>query len=112
MTKAAIPAAMKAHRIELLKLAGLYSQIWAPLGEFGMLSLKASTTALASTSPSVYNRIEKALALLGARRDALAAQMRALLLGAAFHGVPINPIEAGKLLHLGNKLISKVRRLN
>ena len=112
MTKAAIPAAMKAHRAELLKLAGLYSQIWAPLGEFGMLSLKASTTALSSTSPSFYNKTEKALALLGAKRDALAAQMRTLLLGAAFHGVPINPVEAGRLLHLGNKLISRMRKLN
>jgi len=52
---------------------------------FGLDTPRASTRALASNSPgdATYTRIENALQGLGAARDAVAGQLRALLLGAA-----------------------------
>jgi hypothetical protein len=42
---------------------------------------------------------------LGARRDKVAAQMRALLLGAAFYGKPLTVAQAVTLIHQGEQLL-------
>jgi hypothetical protein len=87
-TPSALPAGMRDHQSELEQLGQMYTQLEAPVGSFGLSTLSASTTALASASPgdSVYTTTENQLIGLGQQRDAVAAQMRDLLLGAAFSG--------------------------
>ena len=109
----ALPAAMRSHSALLRRLGRLYTQLEAPVGKFCLLTLRASTKALASKSAhdAVYARTEAALAAVGAQRDAVAGQMRTLLLGAAFDGKPISPAEATALIRLGDKLLTRAAAL-
>jgi hypothetical protein len=65
----------------LIRLGDLYSQLNAAVGEFGIATLRASTVALESNSPGDrdYTTIENGLRWLGVQRDALVAQLRAVL---------------------------------
>ena len=95
----------------LLRLAQVYTQINAPVGEFGLESLKVSTTALASTSANdrTYTRLENKLISLGQERDALARQMSAILNAAEFGDHRINEKRAKHLIDQGNELLAEVR---
>ena len=106
---AALPPGMRAHRGTLLRLGRTFTQLEAPVGAFGMDTLRASTHALASDSPgdAAYTRIENTLQRLGAERDTVGAQMRAMLLGAAFGGRPPNVAAARKLIQAGDRLLGQ-----
>jgi hypothetical protein len=107
------PRAMRANYRTLDKLAQVYTQLEAAVGQFGLATLTASTQALASNSPgdSTYTSIENKLQVLGAARDALAAQMQALLIGAEFGGKPINAKTAKKLIAQGYALLTQASNL-
>ncbi|HEY3951846.1 MAG TPA: hypothetical protein VGM53_00590 [Streptosporangiaceae bacterium] len=113
LTRAARPAAMRAHTATLTRLGQVYSQLNAAVGSFGLNTLRASTTALASQSrgDARYTRLENALAGLGTQRDALAGRMRAILLGAAFTGRHVPPGLARKLISEGEQLLGKAALL-
>ena len=98
---------MRAHRGLLLRLGRLYTQIEAPVGPFGLATLKASTRALASQSAgdAAYARTERQLRQLGAERDAIGALMRSALLGAAFAGHPIDVPAARHLIQEARQLL-------
>jgi len=102
-----LPSGMRAHRAALLRLGQLYTQLEAPVGAFGKDTLRASTRALASNSAgdARYTRIENELQRLGARRDAVAAQIHALLLGAAFDGRTLNVAQARALTRQGERIL-------
>jgi len=105
----ALPPGMRAHRGTLLRLGKTFTQLEAPVGAFGLDTLRASTRALASNAPgdAAYTRIENALQRLGAERDTLGARMRALLLGAAFGGRPLDVAAARALIRAGKRLIGQ-----
>jgi hypothetical protein len=105
----ALPPGMRAHRGTVLRLGKTFTQLEAPVGAFGMDTLRASTRALASVSPgdATYTRIENALQRLGAERDAVGARMRTLLLGAAFGGRPLDVAAARALIRAGNRLLGQ-----
>ena len=109
MDPAALPAGMRAHRGTLLRLGRVYTQLEAPVGAFGLDTLRASTRALASASPGdvTYIRIENALQRLGAARDTVGGQMRAMLLGAAFAGRPLDVRAARALIRRGDRLLGQ-----
>jgi len=109
MSPAGLPAGMRAHRGTLLRLGRLFTQLEAPVGAFGVDTLRASTRALASSSPgdATYTRIENALQRLGAARDAVGEQMRALLLAAAFAGRPLDVAAARALIRRGDQLLGQ-----
>jgi hypothetical protein len=113
MTPSALPPAMRSHYAELIALGQVYTQIEAAVGEFGLATLSASTRALASSSLGdvLYTGIEKQLSHLGSARDALAAQMRAVLLGAAFGGKPLNGPWAATLIGAGQALLAQASAL-
>jgi hypothetical protein len=104
---------MREHRGELLRLGQVYTQLEAPVGAFGLDTLTASTRALASHSAgdATYTRIENQLEHLGQRRDDVAGQMRALLLGAAFDGRSLNDERAGELIREGYQLLGAAATL-
>jgi hypothetical protein len=104
-----LPAGMRAHRSELVRLGDVYTQLEAPVGSFGLATLKASTRALASnsTGDATYTSIENQLAALGNARDIVAGQMRTLLLGAAFGGHGINVGKAKSLIKKGDQILGE-----
>ena len=109
----ALPHGMREHRGELLRLGQVYTQLEAPVGAFGLDTLTASTRALASHSAgdATYTRIENALQHLGEHRDDVAAQMRALLLGAAFDGRTLTEHKAAELIREGYELLGQAATL-
>jgi hypothetical protein len=109
----ALPSAMRVHYGTLIKLGEVYKQINAPVGRFGLDTLTASTRGLASNSPgdATYTTIENELIALGGERNALAAQMSAALLGAAFNGQPVNENEADALIASGRALLAQAAAL-
>ena len=94
-------------------LAQTYKQLNAPFGEFGMAILRAPTKALASNDAddATYSSIGGQIQSLTAQRDALAAQMNALLDGAEFNGQPIGSALAQSLIAQGQALLSQANAL-
>jgi hypothetical protein len=103
---AALPSGMRAHQATLLRLGQVYTQLEAPVGAFGLDTLRASTRALASSGERTYTKIENELQRLGAARDATGAQMQALLLGAEFGGHPVSS-GAQVLIRRGEQLLGE-----
>jgi hypothetical protein len=114
MTRPALPAGMRPHRAVLTRLGQVYTQLEAPVGRFGLATLRASTRALASHSAgdASYTRIENRLRNLGSGRDRLADRMRTMLLDSAFSGRPVNVAKARALIRAGDKLLRLAAALN
>ena len=113
ITPSALPSGMREHTGALLRLGQVYTQLEAPVGVFGLDTLIASTRGLASHSAgdATYASIENRLTHLGERRDDVAAQMRALLLGAAFNGRTLNTGKASELIKQGDELLGAAATL-
>jgi hypothetical protein len=109
----ALPAAMRTHRGLELRLGRFYTAIEAPVGPFGLATLRLSTVGLASSGPHdlVYGKIETILANLGAERDSIAGQMQRMLLGAEFRGRPVAVARARSLIRQAASLLAEARLL-
>ena len=109
----ALPSGMREHFGALTRLGQLYSQLEAPLGAFGMDTLKASTRALASDSAgdATYTKIENELQRLGAQRDGVAGAIHSLLMGAAFDGQALNLAKARALTRSGDRVLGEAALL-
>jgi hypothetical protein len=110
----AIPQTLRAHRETLLRLGAVYKQLNASFGQFAMDTLTASTGALASGSASddgKYTSIEGKIESLTAQRDALAAQIKALLDAAAFEGHAIDEQQAKHLIDQTKALLEQAHEL-
>jgi len=113
LTGWAQPSAVKKSS-SFVPLAQIYKQIDACVGQLGLTSLKASTRALESGSSSddtTYAGLENQLSSISSQRDALAAQMIALLENAAFNGKSFNDQQAEQLISQGQALLNKVNAL-
>jgi hypothetical protein len=95
------PAALEMQRV--------YTQIEAPVGEFGMLTLRASTGALAAGDPgdAIFSQCTAQLTQLGDERDAVAGQMQALLTGAEFDHATISVARAKALTAAGERVLRR-----
>lgn len=97
----AVPPALQRNRGINMRLAQVYKQINAPLGQLGLTSLSISTQALKSGSASddtTYTNLENQLISMTSRRDALASQIIALLEGAEFNDRQIDVAQARLLI--------------
>jgi hypothetical protein len=106
----AIPHASAAGSGILVSLGQIYKQINAPFGQLGLTSLKVSTFALASGSPSndtTYTNLENKIASWRTQRDSLAGQMKAVL-DAALQGQPVNQQQAQNLIQKAQELLQQV----
>jgi hypothetical protein len=106
----ALAQTMRAHHETLIRLAQAYSQIDAPVGQFGLDTLKISTSALQSSSAgdATYADLEGELASFGQQRDPLAAEIQAALTGAEFGGNAIDEQPAKDLIAQADALLSQV----
>jgi hypothetical protein len=112
LTGWAIPSAMKKSG-SFVPLAQTYKQLNAPFGQFAMDTLKASTRALASNDAgdATYSSIEGQIESLTAQRDALAAQIKAVLKGAEFNGQVISSRQAQQLIAQSQALLNQAHQL-
>ncbi len=103
-----LPPALRVNRAALLRLGQVYTQLEAAVGRFGLDTLRASTRALASTSPgdARYNAIENQLRQLGAARDGVAGRIRAVLDRAAFGNQPVSGPQAHALIRQGEAVLA------
>jgi len=111
LDKKALPNTLFEHQKTTLQLAAIYEQLNAPFGEFGMDTLTASTKGIVSTDESVYNSYETAIQNLTTQRDALAAQIKAALDGAAFNGQQIKEQQAKDWIAQAQSLIDQAHAL-
>jgi hypothetical protein len=110
----AVPKSLRAHRATLLRLGQVYKQINAPVGNLGLQTLQISTQALASGSAqndAAYEQIESQLKDITTTRDALAAQIEAVLEAAAFQGQPLDEQQAKDLIDQAQNLLGRVSDL-
>jgi hypothetical protein len=105
------PAVKKSS--SFVALAQMYKQLNASFGQFAMAILQASTKALASNDAgdATYLSIEGQIDSLTTQRDALAAQMKALLEGAEFNGQPFSSAQAQFLIAQGQALLAQASAL-
>src|SRR5690348_5493806 len=106
----ALGQTMRAHHETLIRLAQVYSQLDAPVGQFGLDTLKISTAALASNSAgdATYTGLENELAGFGQQRDPLAGEIQAALTGAEFNGHALNEQDAKDLIEQAQSLLAQV----
>jgi hypothetical protein len=93
LAPAAISAGLTTNQVTVEALGDAYKQINAPFGAFGASALTSSTRALVGGDPT-YTAVESSIADLVARRDALAAQIRAAIDAAAFTDQAIDVTQA------------------
>jgi len=108
----AVPASVKKNG-SFVPLAQALKQIDAPVGPLALASLQASTVGLESTDAgdATYTSIENQLISLTSQRDALAAQVLALLEAAEFNGVPISHQQASQLIQQAQALLASANSL-
>ena len=97
-----------------LKVAAMYKQLNATVGDYGLATLAASTRALESgrsSDDSAYVDLENRIAALTSRRNALASQMIAALEKAEFSGRPISERQAHDLLRQGQAILQAAHSL-
>src|SRR5260221_2702755 len=114
MDHSVLPPAVQAHSGLLIALSQAYKQIEAPVGQLGFASLKISTTALESgnaSDDSTYTSLENQLASITSQRDALAAQISAILEGATFNGQAVDPSSTARLIGQANNLLDHMNTL-
>jgi len=110
----AVPQSLRSHRGAFVQLSDAYKQLNAPFGSFGMDTLTASTKAIqtgSESSDSAYTAFDTQLAQLRGQRDALAAQISAVLNGAAFNGQTLDQHQAQSLIGQAQSLIRQAASL-
>jgi hypothetical protein len=107
----AVPPSFQKARGVVLQLAQVYKQIDACVGQLGLKTLAVSTRALESGSASddsTYTKLESQLSSVSSQRDALAAQIIAVLEAAEFNGQPIDQKQAKQFIAQANALLNQV----
>jgi hypothetical protein len=109
----ALPSSISSHMPEFVAVAKAYKEVNAPVGVFSLLSLKASTHALASNSQNdtTYNQIENSLSSLTSQRNDLKTTMIGLLQDSERGASSINPAQAAALTNNANDLIADMAEL-
>jgi hypothetical protein len=110
----AVPQSLLASRALFVQLGQVYKQINAPVGKLGLQTLQISTRALAGGSAqndAAYEELESQLMDITATRDALAAQIEAILEATAFQGQLLNEQQANGLINQAQNLLGRVSDL-
>jgi hypothetical protein len=92
-------------------LGGVYKQLNAPFGSFGVDTLTASTNAIKSSDEVVYDRIEARIANLTFERNELAGTIRSALNDAAFGDGHIDASQARAWMRQAQSLIDQAHAL-
>jgi hypothetical protein len=110
----AVAPSLQASRDTFIPLGQVYKQINAPVGKLGLQTLRISTQALAggsAQSDAAYEQIESQLQSITTTRDALTAQIEAVLEAAEFQGQVLNEQQAQDLIGQAYTLLGRVSDL-
>ena len=105
----ALPKSLRRSE-NFLELAQAYKQLNAPLGSVGRDSLAFANRSILGDDAG-YTRFLATMADITARRDALAAEIKPLLDGAAFGNQPINEGQEDQLVRRARAIIDRVADL-
>jgi hypothetical protein len=111
--EAEAPSARASERL-LERLGRVYKQLNAPVGQFGLATLRAATRAIRTGSASddrAYADTTSHLAALGGERDETSARIAHLLEGAWFRDRTADEDEVRRLIDEGQELIGRVEAL-
>lgn len=109
----ALPRSLRDNALLVGALGASYKQILGSTGQFAQDTLAMSTRGLRSGSAGndrTYQAAEATLTWLDNWRDRLADQMSFQLLGAAFHGTPINRRQTALQIAQAKVLLAVARR--
>ncbi len=109
----ALPRSLRDNALLVGALGASYKQILGSTGQFAQDTLAMSTRGLRSGSAGndrTYQAAEATLTWLDNWRDRLADQMSSQLLGAAFHGTPINRRQTALQIAQAKVLLAVARR--
>jgi hypothetical protein len=106
-----LPESLRAHSKTLLQLGRVYKQIEAPFGQLAHDTLTVSTFALESnsTNDATYTQLESDIESWTSQRDALGAEIKAMLDAAEFDGQKIDEKQAKTLISQGMRCSTKPR---
>jgi hypothetical protein len=106
----ALPFSLRQHHGTLVQLGGVYKQLNASVGQFGLDTLRISTAALESNSSgdSTFTSLENQLISYGSQRNTLTSQMISMLEQAEFNGQSIDQQQALSLISQGQVLLAQV----
>jgi hypothetical protein len=107
----ALPGDLRSHRSTATRLGDAYKQLNAPFGAFGVDTLAASTKAIAGDD-ATYASIENGIADLTSKRNALAAQIRTGLDGAAFGHAKLSEKQAKAWIAQAQGLLAQAHALS
>lgn len=110
MDEDALPKRLRAHKHTLTDLVNVYKQINAPFGQLALDSLTISTASLASNTAgdAMYAALQNKITGFTSQRDLLAAQMIAMLNGAAFNDQPFDEVSAKQMIAQAQALLHDV----
>jgi hypothetical protein len=109
----ALPLGLRGNPATISGLGQAWKQLNAPFGGFGADTLKASTTAVESTSTNdaTYADITAQIETLTASRDALAGRIRLALDRAEFDGVMVKEQQARAWIAEANSMLASMHAL-
>jgi hypothetical protein len=109
----ALPRTIRANERGYDELRAAYKQLDAPFGEFGLQTLDADTTALASnsTGDGTYIDTDSQLEACESQRTALVAQIQPVLEAAEAGQAPVSSWKAFWLVGQADRLINDARIL-
>jgi hypothetical protein len=110
----ALPWSIRANKRGYEELAAAYKQLDAPFGEFGLGTLDADTTALAtgsSSSDASYTDTTSQLQACENQRTALVAQIQPVIDAAESGTAPVSNREASSLIGRADRLIGDAKFL-
>lgn len=94
----ALPRGLHDERGVLERLGAAYKQINAPRGLLGRRTLTGISTRALAGDDATYAALDARLQAITQRRNEIASQMIELLENAEFHGVPVDPERAERLI--------------
>ena len=110
----ALPWSIRVDERDYQDLAAVYKQLDAPFGEFGLGTLDADTTALASGSSSddtAYTDTSSELQACENQRTALVSQIQAVIEAAETGRAPVSSWDARSLIGRADRLIGDAKFL-
>jgi hypothetical protein len=105
LSRDALPDSLRDHQDTLSRLAEAYKQINAPRGELGRRTLTGISTRALEGDAETYAVLEDKIVDLANRRNAIAAQMIAMLEAAAFQNQAIDEHKANRLIDQAEDLL-------
>ena len=110
LNPSALPGAFRMNASALIALARAYKQLNAPVGQFGMAAIGATTEVIQDGNARRYDAAARKLERLTQQRDTLASAIRQVLEDATFNDQTVSNDRADRLTDQANRLLQDEQR--